>query len=95
MITKGPDDRLNLVVVDPGEIVDVDERQAWLVAKFKAYVSYCLAPSFKEQHPGVALESVQFLVACATPPTPAMLAIEGVATRGRKSVTIPVVYQVF
>lgn len=93
MITKDGDGRLNMVVVDSGMIEDEHERLLLLGRKLGSYVQYCLDDAFAERHPGVSIEAVRFLVVCATPPTPGMRCIEGIATRGPGSAVIPVAFQ--
>jgi hypothetical protein len=94
VITSGPEGRLSLIVIDAGLTEDPEERYALLAAKLRTYMGYCLDEGFADQHPGARLDRVAFRVICRIPPTPAMVAIVELTTRGPVPVRIPVSIEV-
>jgi hypothetical protein len=77
-----PDGRPQLLIEDPGQLDDENERWESLLTKLKSYVGYLHSPEFAEKFPGVASGEVTIEVVCRTPPSERMAALTSFAPRG-------------
>jgi hypothetical protein len=77
--------RLWLLIIDATSDIPDEERYQMLLRKLAGYLAYLQMPLFAEQHPGLAAEDVLVRVLTVMPPTAAMLAIDAVNTKDRRS----------
>ena len=82
MAARTPDGGVNLLITDSGQTTDPDQRLAMLVEKLRAYMMYVNSEEFAHDHVDVPLDKVTIVVACAEPPTDAMLQIDAVQPKG-------------